>query len=313
LFNNGLYDQKNIICKQELGLFKIMRAVIFGAGGQDGFYLSELLREKEIDVIGISRKGNFMHGDVSKYEFVKSTIKEHQPDYVFHLAANSTTRHNVLFENHETISTGTLNILEAVRLHSPHSKIFLSGSAMQFKNEGRPINEKTAFEASSAYSVARIQSVYAGRYYRERFRLKVYVGYFFNHDSPLRTEHHVNQKIVKAVQRIAKGSEEILELGNIDVQKEFGFAGDIVAAVWILINQENVFEAVIGTGKAYSIRDWVIQCFEKTGLNWSDHVVVREDFIPEYKTLVSNPELIKSLGWETKVGLKELSDVMMLN
>jgi GDPmannose 4,6-dehydratase len=290
-----------------------MRAVIFGVGGQDGFYLSNLLKLKQIEVIGISRKGEYINGSVADYRFVETIIQQNQPDYIFHLAANSTTRHFALFENHETISTGTLNILEAVRLHSPHSKIFLSGSAMQFKNEGRPINEETAFEASSAYSVARIQSVYAGRYYREKFGMKIYVGYFFNHDSPLRTEHHVNQKIVKAVQRINTGSKERLELGNIDVQKEFGFAGDSVAAIWTLINQDLVFEAVIGTGNAYSIRDWVVQCFEKAGLNWNDHVLVKEDFIPEYKILVSNPDLIKSLGWQPEVGLKQLAELMMLN
>lgn len=291
----------------------MMRAVIFGAGGQDSFYLGELLRERHIEVIGISRKGNFIHGDVSNYQFVESVIKDQKPDYIFHLAANSTTRHFALFENHATISTGTLNVLEAVRLHSPHTKVFLSGSAMQFRNDGLPINEETPFEASSAYSVARIQSVYAGRYYREKFGIKVYIGYFFNHDSPLRTELHVNQKIVKAVQRIAKGSNEVLELGNIDVQKEFGYAGDSVGAIWALVSQDNIFEAVIGTGEAYTIKDWVIQCFERTGKNWNDFVVFKQDFIPEYKILVSNPGLIKSLGWDPEVGMKQLVELMMLN
>lgn len=291
----------------------MMRAVIFGSGGQDGFYLTQLLLEREIEVIGVSRKGDFIHGNVADYQFVELVIKNHKPDYIFHLAANSTTRHFALFENHATISTGTLNILEAVRLHSPHSKVFLSGSAMQFKNEGQPINEQTVFEASSAYSVARIQSVYAGRYYREKFGINIYVGYFFNHDSPLRTEDHVNQKIIKAVQRISKGSNERLELGNIDVQKEFGFAGDSVAAIWALVNQNIVFETVIGTGRAYSIRDWVIECFEKKRLNWNDYVIINENFIPEYKILVSDPKLIKSLGWEPEVGLKQLAELMMLN
>lgn len=291
----------------------MMCAVIFGAGGQDGFYLSELLRERHIEVIGISRKGNLIHGDVASFLFVESVIKKHKPDYIFHLAANSTTRHSALFENHETISTGTFNILEAVRLHSPHTKVFLSGSAMQFKNEGLPINEETPFDASSAYSVSRIQSVYAGRYYRIKFNIKVYVGYFFNHDSPLRTEHHVNQKIVRAVQRISKGSIEQLELGNIEVEKEFGFAGDSVAAIWTLVNQDSVFEAVIGTGKAYSIRDWVIECFEMAGINWNDFIVVKDDFIPEYKILVSDPKLIRSLGWNPEIGLKQLAKIMMLN
>ena len=290
-----------------------MKALIFGVNGQDGYYLSHLLKEKLIDVIGISRKGDYTNGTVADYSFVESQIRHHQPDYIFHFAANSTTRHFALFENHETISTGTLNVLEAVRLYCPAAKVFLSGSAMQFVNKGLSINEQTPFEASSPYAVARIQSVYAGRYYRNKFGIKVYTGYFFNHDSPLRTEHHVNQKIVKAVQRIVQGSNELLELGNIDVQKEFGFAGDTVEAVWTLVNQEAVFEAVIGTGEAYSIKDWTVSCFEKAGKDWKDYVVIKQDFVPEYKILVSDPQVIKSLGWQPKVDFKKLVDLMMFN
>ena len=288
-----------------------MRVIIFGAGGQDGFYLNKLLQERCIEVVGISRKGFFVQGDVADYGFVELMIKEHRPDYIIHFAASSNTRHSELFENHETISTGTLNILEAVRLHNPYSKVFLSGSAMQFKNEGLPINEETPFEASSAYSVARIQSVYAARYYREKFGLRVYIGYFFNHDSPLRSEQYINQKIVRAVQRIHRGSIEKLELGNIEMLKEFGFAGDCARAVWILLNQDKVFEAVIGTGQAYSIKDWVIECFESIEKDWLDYVNIQKDFIAEYNILVSKPDIIRSLGWEPEVGFKQLSQLMM--
>ena len=290
-----------------------MKAIIFGISGQDGNYLSHLLKHKHIDVIGISRKGGNINGTVTDYSFVESIIKIKKPDYIFNFAANSTTGHSALFENHETISTGALNILEAVRLHSPLTKVFLSGSAMQFLNEGLPINEQTPFEASSPYSVARIHSVYASRYYRNKFGIKVYMGFFFNHDSPLRLEHHVNQKITKAVQRIALGSAELLKLGNVDVQKEFGFAGDIVEAVWTLINQEKVFEAIIGTGRAYSIKDWTVSCFEKIGKDWKNYVLINQDFVPEYKILVSDPQIIKSLGWVPKVEFEKLVEIMMFN
>jgi GDPmannose 4,6-dehydratase len=290
-----------------------MRAVIFGAGGQDGFYLKELLMYKKIEFIGISRKGNFIIGDISDYSFVVSVFNKYRPDYIFNLAANSSTKHDILFENHNTISTGTINILEAARLNCPTAKIFLSGSALQFKNDGNPINENTPFEAKSPYAVSRIHSIYAARYYRDVYNLKIYIGYFFNHDGPLRSENFINQKIVRAVQRINKGSNERLELGNIDVQKEFGFAGDSVKAIWILVNQDLVFEAIIGTGKAYSIRDWLVQCFEMSPMNWNDFVVLKEDFIPEYKILVSDPKLIKSLGWMPEIGFKQLAELMMLN
>ena len=232
-----------------------MKALIFGISGQDGYFLTELLRKKNIQIIGVSRSYGDLIGYVGDYSFVESILKHHQPNYIFHFAANSTTNHSALFDNHNAISTGTLNILECVRLHCPTAKVFLSGSAMQFKNKGVPIDEQTPFEASSPYSIARIQSVYAGRYYRSAFGLLVYFGYFFNHDSPLRSEKHVNQKIVSSVKRIANGSTEKLELGNIDVKKEFNYAGDIVEAVWVLVNQDTVFEAIIGSGDAHSIQE----------------------------------------------------------
>ncbi|HOV11632.1 MAG TPA: NAD-dependent epimerase/dehydratase family protein, partial [Bacteroidales bacterium] len=141
-----------------------MKAVVFGIHGQDGYYLNNILQKNNVQVIGVSRsEGNWVRGDVSNRTFVEELIRNHQPDYVFHLAANSTTRHDALFENHETISTGTLNILEAVYRYSPGTKVFLSGSAMQFENKGLPIDEQTPLSASSPYAVARIQSVYAGR------------------------------------------------------------------------------------------------------------------------------------------------------
>lgn len=289
------------------------RAIIFGANGQDGHYLKLLLKSHHIQVIEVSRSGAGIRGDIGIFPFVEEIIKNNQPKYIFHLAANSTTRHNALFNNHEAISTGTLNILESVKLYCPAALVFLSGSAMQFKNEGLPINELTEFEASSPYSIARIQSVYAGRYYRKAFGLKVYVGYFFNHDSPLRTENHVNQKIVRAVQRIEKGSAEKLELGNIEVHKEFNFAGDVVNAIWALVNQQVIFEAVIGSGDAFSIKEWVKYCFEKINRNWEDFVVIKDAYIPEYQMLVSDPVLIKRLGWEPNTNFYQLADMMLEN
>ena len=288
-----------------------MKVLIFGCSGQDGNYLSAYLIGQAIQVVGVSRSGGDVMGSVSDFSLVSKLVRDHQPDFIFHFAAISTTSHNVLFENHEAISTGTLNILEAVRIYSPESKVFLSGSALQFKNLGLPIDENVAFEASSAYSVARIHSVYAGRYYRNTFGMKVYVGYFFNHDSPFRSVQHINQKIVSVVHRISKGSNEKLELGNIDVRKEFNYAVDTVEAVWKLVNQDNIFEAVIGSGKAYSIKEFTDYCFKKVNKNYKDFVIIKEGFTPEYNVLVSNPRLISSLGWETKTDFFQLADLMM--
>ena len=144
-----------------------MKAIIFGVNGQDGFYLNKLLQQNNIKVIGVSRNSeNWVKGDVSNIQEVENLIKQVKPDYVFHFAANSTTKHDALFENHQSIFTGSLNILEACYKHSRLTRIFLSGSAVQFLNNGSPINESTAFAPLSPYAVSRIASVYAGRYYR---------------------------------------------------------------------------------------------------------------------------------------------------
>jgi GDPmannose 4,6-dehydratase len=287
-----------------------MKALIFGAHGQDGYYLSELCKGKSIEPIGISRSGNWVHGDVSKYDQVEQLIKKHSPNYIFHVAANSTTRHDALFENHETISTGTLNILEAVKKHCPASKVFITGSGVQFKNKGLPISETDDFDASSPYSISRIQSVYAARYYRS-LGLQVYVGYLFHHESPFRKAHHVSKMIALAVRRIANGSTEHIELGDISVRKEWTFAGDVAKSIFTLINQDAVFEAVIGSGVPYSIQNWLEQCFGLIEKNWHDYVRIREGFAPEYKCLVSNPKTINSLGWFPSVDLPGLAKIMM--
>ncbi|MEJ1958889.1 MAG: GDP-mannose 4,6-dehydratase [Nitrosomonadales bacterium] len=177
-----------------------MNALIFGANGQDGVYLHELCKLKGIEPIGVARSGNALAGNVSDYGQVERLIKHYSPAYVFHLAANSTTRHDALFENHETISTGTLNILEAVKRHSAASKVFITGSGVQFKNAGNPISEKDEFEANSPYSVARIHSVYAARYYRS-LGIRAYVGYLFHHESPYRKASHVSKMVTKGLLR----------------------------------------------------------------------------------------------------------------
>ncbi|MDQ6765922.1 MAG: GDP-mannose 4,6-dehydratase [Verrucomicrobiota bacterium] len=288
-----------------------MTALIFGAGGQDGFYLTDLLQQRGVDVIGVSRIAGHDHlaGNVADRAQVEALIKEHQPTSIFHLAANSTTRHDALFENHETIATGTLNILDAVKQRSPASKVFITGSGLQFVNRGEPISEQDPFEAKSAYSVARIQSVYAARYYRT-LGLHVYVGYLFHHESPHRGPNHVSQIVAQAAKRIARGEQDLLELGDLSVRKEWGFAGDVVAGILALMEQEVVLEATIGTGVAYSIAEWVECCFGRLGLDWRRHVRTKEGFSAEYPALVSDPSTIHTVGWAPRVDLPALAKMM---
>jgi GDPmannose 4,6-dehydratase len=284
------------------------KAIIFGVNGQDGFYLKEQLQESACQVYGVSRSNGV---DITKLPEVERLVKDVRPDYIFHLAANSTTRHEALFENHETISTGTLNILESVKLHCPSCRVFITGSGVQFVNKGLPISEKDDFAPLSAYAVSRIHSVYAARYYRS-LGIKAYVGHLFHHESPLRKPNCLCKSISELAKRVRAGSQEQITLGDGSVRKEVGFAGDIAAGILTLVSQEAVFEATIGTGKAYSIQDWIEACFSKIGSDWRSHVILRTDgFIPEYPLLVSDPMTIRSLGWQPAVDIHALADMML--
>jgi GDPmannose 4,6-dehydratase len=285
-------------------------ALIFGANGQDGYYLCEACRQRAIEPIGVSRNGEWVKGDISQFAQVEHLVKSYHPDFLFHIAANSSTRHETLFENHSAISTGTLNVLEAVKRHSPGTKVFIAGSGLQFRNEGNPIAETDQFEASSGYSAARIHAVYLARYFRS-LGVRTYVGYLFHHESPRRTPNHVSKKIALAVQRIAAGSDEMVELGDTSVRKEWTFAGDVAEAILTLVQQDKVFEAAIGSGKAYSIEQWLQYCFDVIGKDWRNRIRLIEGFKPEYSLLVSNPRTIQSLGWREQKTIADLARMMV--
>ena len=287
-----------------------MKALVFGAGGQDGYYLSEACRKRQIEVIGVSRSGPWLRGDVASPETVEKLIRSHNPDMIFHLAAASTTKHDVIYENHAAIGTGTINILESVRRWSPHSKVFITGSGLQFINNGRPISETDPFGHGSSYVAVRNYSVYLARYFHN-IGVRTYVGYLFHHESPLRTAEHVSQKIVQAARRIAEGSVEILELGDTSVRKEWTFAGDIAEGVMTLVEQDRVFEATIGSGYAYSIENWLDECFRLINKDWRHYIRQKSDFQAEYKMLVSNPATINSLGWHAATTISELAKIML--
>jgi GDPmannose 4,6-dehydratase len=288
-----------------------MTAIIFGANGQDGIYLTELLHTMQFEIISVNRDAEKLNSLINNADEVDKLVKKYLPDYIFHFAATSSTSHAVWQQNHEAISNGTLHILEAAKKYSPQTKIFLSGSGLQFKNEGKPIKETDEFYAGSMYAVSRIHAVYAARYYRS-IGLKIYIGYFFNHDSIYRTERHINKKIIETVKRIDNGSKEKLLVGDLTVKKEFGFAGDIVKAIMQLVQQDDVYEAVIGTGVAHTIEEWVAICFSLFNLNWKEHVEPMPGFTPEYKTLVSDPSTIFSLGWKPETDIHSLAKMMTI-
>lgn len=286
-------------------------AILFGINGQDGYYLSRLLAQNGISITGISRtKGDWVTGDVSDKNFVEQLIKELQPAYIFHLAANSKTAHELVYEHQSTIVNGSMHILESVYKHSPRSRVFITGSGLQFDNNGSPVSEHSVFEARDAYSLARIQSVYAARYYRYK-GLKVYVGYLFHHDSPLRSSVHLNKKIADAAIAARDGKAYSLTIGDISVEKEFGFAGDIAKGIFHLVNQDHISEACIGTGKAYSIERWLELCFSLVGKNWKEYIQTGTNYKSEFTKLVSDSALLQSSGWKPMVTIEELADMMV--
>lgn len=291
------------------------KAIIFGVNGQSGFYLSRLLATQNIEVFGVARsvdntKTSFK-GDISDLKFVEDLIKQIKPDYIFHLAADSTISHEAMFNNQLSIHIGALNILESVKNHSPRTKVFLSGSAIQFENKGQPISEKTPFEITCQYSLARVQSVLTARFFRKSFNIPVYIGYFFHHDSPRRSARHINQKIVNFVINIQNEKTSKLTLGDILVEKEFNHAADIANGVWTLVNQGVEYEAVIGCGKTHTIKEWVEYCFGKAGHNWKDFVILDNNYKPPFRRLVSDPSLLKAMGWKPQYSFTDLADAMM--
>jgi GDPmannose 4,6-dehydratase len=286
------------------------RSLIFGASGQDGRYLSQICSERQIEAVTVARtNGCRYQGTVADAALVDELVQQ-EPDVIFHLAANSTTRHEALRENHETIVTGTLNILESVLRYSPTTRVLIVGSGVQFKNSGLPISEDCDFDPSSAYAVARIQSVYAARYYR-RLGVNAYVGYLFHHESPYRRPHHVSKMIIDGIKRIAAGAAEKITIGDASVEKEWAYAREVAEGMFMLVEQDDVYEAAIGTGVGHSINDFLTEAFRQAGLSLEEHVQVRGDYRPEYARLVSDPRTMTGLGWKATTDLEQLVELML--
>ncbi len=286
--------------------------VIFGGGGQDGVFLNKLLVSQGYEVLPFTHKGGEIGPplDVSAFDRVEAVIQKHHPNIVFHLAAKSSTSHEFILENHRTIVDGTLAIMEAVDRHCPNTKVFLASSALVFKNEGHPISEEHELESDSAYAMARLEALQIARYYRHRGR-QVYVGFLFNHESHLRPPHSVVRKIVKGVVDIHLSMQSSLSIGNPDVVKEWMWPGDAVAAMLILINQDDIFEACIGDGIGRSVRDYAIACSDVVGISLDNCLVEIPGYKAEYQALVSDPGRIKSLGWTPKVTMQDLAKRMV--
>jgi GDPmannose 4,6-dehydratase len=268
------------------------RALICGVTGQDGAYLAKLLCDKGYHVVGTSRDatdarltGLSALGVVSKvqvmsmvpndFRSVLQTVASLEPDEIYNLAGQSSV--GLSFEQPveaiESISLGTLNILEAIRFVGRPIRFYNAGSSECFGDtSGHPANESTPFRPRSPYAVAKACAHNLVANYREAYRMHASTGILFNHESTLRPERFVTRKIVIAASRIAAGSREQLRLGNLDIHRDWGWAPEYVEVMWRMLQQPLSDDYVIATGRTVSLRYFVQKVFEHFGLHWQDHV-----------------------------------------
>jgi GDPmannose 4,6-dehydratase len=272
-----------------------MKALICGVAGQDGSYLAKLLLEKGYEVVGTSRDAMItsfsslerlgIRRDVqtrsmaiNDFRSVLNVVQQEAPDEIYNLAGQTSV--GLSFEQPveamESIAEGALNMLEVIRFVDRPIRFYNAGSSECFGDTGeRAADEQTPFHPRSPYAVAKASAHWLLRNYRESYGLFACTGILFNHESPLRPERFVTQKIVRAAARIGGGSLEMLELGNIDIRRDWGWSPDYVDAMWRMMQQEQADDFVIATGRTESLEYFVSRAFGHFGLDWQDHVRVQ--------------------------------------
>lgn len=307
-------------------------ALIIGITGQDGAYLARVLLRKGYTVFGASRDAQLMRNSnlhnlgiqdrvslisVSLHDFrsVFQALKKTQPDEVYNLAGQSSV--GLSFEQPvdtlESIATGTLNILEAIRFTGRPIKFYNAGSSECFGDTGDyPANEETPFHPRSPYAVAKSAAFWEVANYREAYNIYACTGILFNHESPLRPERFVTRKIVAAAVKIASGSKEKLYLGNIDIARDWGWAPEYVEAMWLMLQVPKPSDFVIATGKSSKLSDFVQEAFTCVGLDWKDHVEIDHDLFRPTDLKVGRADPGRAehvLGWRAQ---NLMSDVVRL-
>jgi GDPmannose 4,6-dehydratase len=261
-------------------------ALICGISGQDGAYLAKWLLEKGYTVTGTSRNAvdspfenlkrigifkrvNVISMDVGNFESVMATIKVVVPDEIYNLAAQSSVGLSFQkpVETLQSIAVGTLHILEAMRLAGCRTRFYSAGTSECFGNaEYAPVTEDTPFNPCSPYAVAKVAAHHLVANYRDAYGIYACTGILFNHESPIRPEHYVSQKIVRTAVRIALGSKEKLHLGNLDINRDWGWAPEYVEAMWLMLQSDTPQDFVIATGQAVSLKYFVEKTFSYLGL-----------------------------------------------
>lgn len=307
-------------------------ALITGITGQDGSYLAELLLEKGYEVHGIMRRnstfttGRIEHifdrvelhyGDLADSSSLQHIVAKVQPDEVYNLAAQSHVK--VSFDVPEytadVTGTGTLRLLEAIRTAAPKAKFYQASSSEMFgKVLEVPQTEKTPFYPRSPYGAAKVYSYWITKNYRESYDMFACNGILFNHESPRRGETFVTRKITRAVAAIKLGKQDKLYLGNLDAKRDWGFAGDYVEAMWLMLQQKNPDDYVVATNETHTVREFCEKAFGHVGLNWEDYVEVDEKYNrpAEVDLLIGDPaHAKKQLNWEPKITFEGLVKMMV--
>ncbi len=307
-------------------------ALITGVTGQDGSYLAELLLSKGYQVVGMVRRSStvtferiqhiqddivIVQGDLHDQSSMVSILEEHKPDEVYNLAAQSfvPTSWSQAVLTGEVTALGVTRMLESIRLVDPKVKFYQASSSEMFgKVREVPQNEDTPFHPRSPYGVAKSYGHWITVNYRESYGLHSASGILFNHESPRRGLEFVTRKISHGVARIKHGQAKELRLGNLEARRDWGFAGDYVEAMWLMLQAETAKDYVVGTAETHAVREFCEIAFSYAGLNYEDFVVQDPRFYrpAEVDLLISDPTRAhKELGWKPKVGFRELVEMMV--
>jgi GDPmannose 4,6-dehydratase len=327
---------------EEAGAAMAKRALITGVTGQDGAYLTELLLAKGYEVHGLLRRASLFntdridhlyhdphlsganlslhYGDLSDGTALRRVLEKVQPDEVYNLAAQSHVK--VSFEVPEytadIVALGTLRLLDAIRDHLAHGaapvRYYQAGSSEMYGRAPAPQSERTPFYPRSPYAVSKVAAHWYAVNYREAYGMFICNGILFNHESKRRGETFVTRKVTRAAARIKEGLQDKLYLGNLDAKRDWGFAGDYVEAMWLMLQQEKPDDYVVATGETHSVRELVEHAFAELELDWQKHVEIDQRYLrpTEVDVLQGNASKARRvLGWRPKVGFAQLIKMMI--
>jgi GDPmannose 4,6-dehydratase len=312
------------------------RALITGITGQDGSYLAELLLDKGYEVVGMARRSSTVNferiahlqdrlildpytssGDLLDEASLISVLREYRPSEVYNLAAQSfvQTSFNQPVLTGEITALGVTRLLDAIRLVDPGVRFYQASSSEMFgKVQEVPQRETTPFWPRSPYGVAKVYGHWITVNYRESYGLHASSGILFNHESPRRGLEFLPRKVANGVAKIKLGMQQELRLGNLDAERDWGFAGDYVEAMWLMLQQDEPGDYVVASGETHSVRSFCEIAFGHAGLNWEDHVVIDPKFFrpAEVDLLIGDPtQAEKVLGWHRQTSFEDLVTMMV--